>query len=162
VVAEEIRKLAESAASYAESINTTLQKNLKSIAQLKGSVSSSLELFNTVESNASETEGAFTEITRAMMELSAGAAEINKAVASLQDISIEVRSSSTEMSRGIGDVESTSDNLREISSSVVNAIQEINIGIAHISDAMLGLNDSVNNIAGEISQINEQVDTFII
>jgi len=162
VVAGEIRKLAESATQYAESINNTLLKNRQAIDDLKSSIDSSMSVFTKVEETASDTENAFSEITAAMKEMAAGAEEINKAVSSLQDISLEVRQKSGSMSRNVEEVATTSSELKEIANSVVNAIKEINVGISHISEAMTVLNDSMYSINDEIHQIGDEVNTFVI
>ena len=162
VVAEEIRKLAVSAAEYADSIKKTLQKNSAAISELKESVDSSKIEFMKMEETASDTEKAFTEISGAMNELAAGAEEINKAVSSMRDISLEVRSSSSSMNGYIQKVDEASESLRNISYDVVNSIKEINQGIANISEAMVDLNNSVNNINEEINEIGDQVNTFVI
>ncbi|MBB6481635.1 methyl-accepting chemotaxis protein [Spirochaeta isovalerica] len=162
VVAEEIRKLAESAASYAESINATLQKNSDAMKDLKQSVDSTMAVFANVEETVTDTEEAFSEITGAMKELAAGAEEINSSVAAMRDISIEVRESSGRMSSSIRKVENTSVELKDISLFVVNAVKEINIGIGQINEAMLGLNASVNSINDEIHEISDQIGVFKI
>ncbi len=162
VVAGEIRKLAESAAKYANSINITLMENIKSIENLKDSVNSSLLIFNDVETSAIDTESAFSEITNAMSELSAGTEEINRAISSLQDISSLVSKSTNNMSDNVDEIKSSSDSLKDISLVVVSAISEINQGLSHITEAMVGLNESVNNISNDINVIDKQLNIFKI
>lgn len=162
VVASEIRKLSDSASTFASTINSTLKSNINSIEMLKESVNSSLIYFADVEKSAMETESAFDEITSAMEELSLGANEINRAVSSLHGISAMVRSNTSDMNKSIVEFNYSSQGLKDISSVVVNAVTEINQGLNYINDAMSTLNNSVNSISEDISCINAQVDSFII
>lgn len=162
VVASEIRKLSDSASTFASTINTTLKSNINSIEMLKESVNSSLIYFADVEKSAVETESAFDEITSAMEELSLGANEINRAVSSLHGISAMVRSNTSDMNKSLVEFNLSSQGLKDISSIVVNAVTEINQGLNYINDAMSGLNNSVNSISQDINSINEQVASFVI
>ncbi|MBN2618209.1 MAG: methyl-accepting chemotaxis protein [Spirochaetales bacterium] len=160
VVAGEIRKLAESSAVYANSINITLTNNIKSIDALKETVNTSLSIFSDVEKKAIDTKNVFSEISGSMNELSAGANEINKAVSALRDLSNMVSDSSKGMKESVNSVEESSDGLKNISATVVNAVSEINLGLSYINQAMIGLNDSVNSISQDLKEIEEQVNIF--
>lgn len=160
VVAGEIRKLADDAAKYANSIDNTLKANMDSIEDVKSSVDSFLHVFNGIESGATETEKVFAEISGAMTELSAGVEEINHAIVSLQDISSMVNDNAKEISHTVVEVKTSSSDLKDISNMVVAAVTEINQGLSYINDAMLGLNDSVNSISSEIKDVDNKVAIF--
>ncbi|MBN2628778.1 MAG: cache domain-containing protein [Spirochaetales bacterium] len=160
VVAGEIRKLAESSAANAASIEATLKKNVDLIKQLETSTDRSSSIFNRAGDIARETDQVFTEITRAMDELSIGAGEINKAVSTLQDISAGVRDNSRNMNGRLDELNRASLSMGKVADNTVEAVEEIQQGIDQISLAMENLNGSVNHIVDNIKDVEVEMKIF--
>lgn len=157
VVAEEIRKLAEVASEQASQIASTIEGMEEKTARATESGQSADTFFSELDEAIQEVVDSFHEIVDSTAELSSGSDEINKAISSLNDISVRVKERSDEtgseittLTASIREVQALSDQVAaeiEMIRSEANASQADVVAIADISaelnDSMDRLNDQV-------------------
>lgn len=158
VVADEIRKLAESTAENAHEIAESLNKLIENIDHAASSTNESRELFHTIESGVNNFVTAFSEISESTKELSQGSSEIQKSALDLLDITSNIKTGSHEITLGANDIniaimrikemaEGSENNLRNVKerlSAIYKAVSEIsNAGEANMKN-MKVLSDRVN------------------
>jgi len=160
VVAGEIRKLAESSAANAASIESTLKKNVDLINSLEVTTDKSSSIFARAGDIARETDLVFSEITRAMDELSIGAREINNAVSALQDVSAKVRHNSLSMNARLEELNGSSQSMGQVADNTIESVEEIQQGISQITTAMDNLNRAVGGIVENIREVEGEMNGF--
>ncbi len=134
VVADEIRKLAESTASNSRIISQNLKKIVDGVQNVKTSSTKSLDFFKEIKSETSEFVNALEEIINTTEELDIGSREIVTAVTSLVNVSEEIKNGSNEM---------------KISAN------EINNAILDIRNAGLKTKENIIQISEVTGNINE-------
>jgi len=160
VVAGEIRKLAESSAANAASIESTLKKNVNLIKNLEVTTEKSSSIFTRAGDIARETDLVFSEITHAMDELSVGTGEINNAVSTLREVSAGVRHNSRSMNDRLKGLNGASLAMGNVAKNTIESVEEIQLGIAQISEAMENLNKEVGSIVQNIRNVEGEMDVF--
>ncbi|WP_455381992.1 methyl-accepting chemotaxis protein [Salinispira pacifica] len=149
VVAEEIRKLAESSSKQSRRI----KENLKRLAELvELTVSSSEETgasFGAVNDHVQFMRQLVTRFGDAMTEQGAAADAFTRALEELTDIASTVRAGSAEMKAGNREILSAVANLTSLNQEVTGAVSEIGAGMSQI-------NQSIHRIV----EINRSGDTL--
>ncbi len=100
VVADEIRRLAETSATQSKAIRNELDRVKEAIHEVVISSKSSEESFADVAEKIGETDALVQEVHQAMLEQKDGSAQILEALRSMNDVTAEVRLGSREMSVG--------------------------------------------------------------
>jgi methyl-accepting chemotaxis protein len=100
VVADEIRKLAETAAKNSRTIRTELALVQKAIEEVVQTSRTSESAFSKVSQKISETDILVKEIHQGMMEQKDGSAQVLEALRTMNEISDQVRTGSSEMRVG--------------------------------------------------------------
>lgn len=148
VVAEEIRKLAESSSENAGKINNVLKNIVQSIDDGQASGNQSKEAFQRVINEVNETANALSEISNSTHELNAGSKEILSAVDSLNVLSKQVRQGSDSINESQEHLhtflETTSKGIHSMVDDVRNIAEgnaKLEAAISHITAIVTGLND---------------------
>ena len=160
VVADEIRKLAETSAEESKSIGKEL-KNISDLVTAVVSASSEAKhAFGSVKQNIQQTDTLVREIRAAMQESEDGSKQITDALRMMNDSTVQVRTSSEEMSKGnkaiLDDVQSLQDATTKIKSSVTEMAQ----GAQQIKENGNTLGDISEAMGQTIEQIGSQIDLF--
>jgi methyl-accepting chemotaxis protein len=100
VVADEIRRLAETSGEQSKSIGEALTKLEGVIDEVVGSSRESEAAFALVAARISETDPLVREVRQAMTEQREGSSQVLEALRAMNDVTSQVRSGSAEMSRG--------------------------------------------------------------
>ncbi len=104
VVADEIRKLAESTAENAREISDSLAGLINRINQTADVTKESGDSFRKIESEVQNFVQAFAEISASTKELSEGSKEIQDSTISLLDITSNIKTGAEEMTLGANDI----------------------------------------------------------
>lgn len=160
VVAEEIRHLAETAATNSKEIGRNLKESVEAINSLSELTEAIDSQFSGIEQTAGDTVESFQEITATMSELSVGTEEINRAITSLREVSSEVNENSSSIGSEVEGVASKMSEADAAVEQVHGALEEIGTGSEEISSAMNNLNDNIQHLAGAIEEVRGMVQRF--
>jgi methyl-accepting chemotaxis protein len=140
VVADEIRRLAETSADQSKSIRADLAEVQTAIQTVVQSSQESEDSFTRVAENIGQTDGIVREVQQAMAEQREGSSQVLEALKSMKEITSQVQSGSQEMSAGNKTVLEHVERLRGATSEIVNGMEtmaaeagEINAGAQKVS-----------------------------
>ncbi|MCL2319119.1 MAG: methyl-accepting chemotaxis protein [Treponema sp.] len=130
VVADEIRKLAETASVESKKINEELKQITKTIDGIVKGAQSSAGAFNAVSARVGETENLVNEVNSAIKEQQVGAEQILEALKRMNTITAEVKAGSMAMQEGnntmLNEIGSLQNHSKDISSGMEKITREIN------------------------------------
>ncbi|MCK9170685.1 MAG: methyl-accepting chemotaxis protein [Treponema sp.] len=160
VVADEIRKLAESSSTQTRTIAKVLTTIRQSIVKITEESDIAGKQFNEIESKILAVTGLEEEIRHAMLEQNEGSREITTAVSQLNDITSEVKNGSDEMLAESLKVSEQSGTLGEINEKVSGRINEMASGILEINKAVSAINQLAVQNRDSISILKEKIGKF--
>ncbi|MBN2511160.1 MAG: hypothetical protein JXB03_12850 [Spirochaetales bacterium] len=132
VVADEIRKLAETAAVQTKKISTEIRQVQKAITDAVSTSQASEDAFSRVSGQIGETETLVQEVHHAMLEQKEGSAQVLEALQVMNELTSRVQASSREMSAGNATL------LKEIGALQIST-GDISRSIDEMSDAYEGI-----------------------
>ena len=160
VVADEIRKLAETSAEQSNNISEELTNIQQGIERVVIASSESEQSFQAVSQRINLTADLIAQIRSAMEEQQAGSQQILEALQAMNDSTTEVRGAGAEMSRGgdaiIHDVSSIQDSMNNIE----KAVSEINAGTNFVNESTKELRNISAQLNVAIKRIKDDVDLF--
>jgi methyl-accepting chemotaxis protein len=159
VVADEIRKLAESSAQQSNSISDSISELQKSIETVKVASDAASDAFESINLDVKNVTSLELEIKQAMEELNAGTSEVLTAINQINEITSEVQSGSGEIDQGakgileemIRLVESTN-LVRESMNSMVEETQRISSSIFKVFEMTSENKDNVQNVLDQVKE----------
>ena len=156
VVAEEIKKLSESATENVDAIAKALQHITASMASVRDVSRVNLGSFSAFKAEIGNFMQAFQEINGAAVEAATGTQEIVSASGSLIEISETVRSSTRTIRTGTESIEGLMTAVNDASRKIEMAVEGIGTnvksdteGIEKLAKAVLGMRDDMTRI-GEL------------
>lgn len=156
VVAEEIKKLSESATENVDAIAKALQHITASMASVRDVSRVNLDSFSAFKAEIGNFMQAFQEINGAAVEAATGTQEIVSASGSLIEISETVRSSTRTIRTGTESIEGLMTAVDDASRKIEMAVEGIGTnvksdteGIEKLAKAVLGMRDDMKRI-GEL------------
>lgn len=159
VVANEIRKLAESSSNSVKGINDLIKDVIGNIEESFNSSREVQDLFKLINDGVMDVTSGMKEITYANNELNSGGREILEALSILTNISAHVKESSAQMNLMSNSIRISMDSSKELSDNVdnnmeriVNASTKINEAMAVISKLVVNLDIASNKLSDEISR----------
>jgi methyl-accepting chemotaxis protein len=160
VVADEIRKLAESSGEQSKTISTVLKKIKDSIDKITRSTDEVLNKFEAIDLKVKTVSDQEENIRNAMEEQSTGSQQILEAIGQLNEITQMVKGGSTEMLEGSKEVIHESKNLDSVTQEIANGMNEMAAGADQINVAV----NQINFISGEnkenIERLVQEVSKF--
>ena len=162
VVADEIRKLAETSTKSSKKINDNIKEIISHIEKSSQSSDITVQAFHAVQDEVREVVQAFKEIESGVTELKTGGDQILQAITNLRDISVTVKEKADSMLSQTGEVSSSVKVLSRISMETKNASQEISNGAKEIIEATEGLSVRTNNLDQYSSILKESMEKFEI
>jgi methyl-accepting chemotaxis protein len=155
VVAEEIRKLAESSRKQSKTIVTVVKKIKSSIDKISRSSGNVLEKFEVLEGGIRTVSDQDESIRGAMEEQGAGSKQILEAIGQLNEITRQVKSGSIEMLEGSKEIISEGRNLEKATGEITGGISEMATSAGQISVVV----NEANSISGENKEI---IDNLVV
>jgi methyl-accepting chemotaxis protein len=145
VVADEIRKLAESSSEQSKTISTVLKKMKDSIDKISSSTQNVLDRFEAIDSSVRTVADQEGTIRNAMEEQGIGSKQILEGVGNINEITRQVKAGSVEMQEGAQEVIKESRNLEKITQEITLGMNEMASGAEEINSAV----NAVNDISGK-------------
>ncbi|MBN1648489.1 MAG: hypothetical protein JW874_10675 [Spirochaetales bacterium] len=144
VVADEIRKLAETSSAQSRKISTEIKAVQQAINDAVVTSRNSEEAFSLVSRNISETEVIVEEVHQAMEEQKAGSSQILQALQIMNNLTSEVQTGSKEMNDG--------------NNTVLKAVGELRITTEDIRNNIEQVSASSDQIAGGAKKVSENAE----
>lgn len=125
VVADEIRRLAETSAEQSRSITAELTMVQGAITEMVKTSEDSEKSFDQVGAKIQETDTLVREIRQAMDEQQEGSRQILEALRTMNDVTAQVRQGSSEMTNGNATLLAEMGKLRNLSSDIEESIDTV-------------------------------------
>lgn len=160
VVADEIRKLAETSAEQSNRIKKELNNIQDGISLAVSASSESEKAFQSVSARISSTGELITQIRGAMDEQQEGSQQIMIALRAMNDSTTEVHDAASEMDKGGQEILKNVAELQQSMDSINNAMTELDNGTSYVNDTVSKLKDVASSINESINDIRDEVGLF--
>lgn len=160
VVADEIRRLAETASEQSRSIGSELALVQSAIEEVVASSHNSEAAFDKVTERIASTNHLVQELNHAMLEQKEGSAQILEALKHMNEITSEVRSSSTEMTRGNDTVLTTMDELKALSLEINESMDEMSRGATAIEATARKVSNLADSTMNTMAVMDDAIGRF--
>ena len=147
VVADEIRKLAESSSQSAAAIDKMIKGIVGDIETASRESEETKESFKQIDVGIHQISNSFEEIAASNSELSTGSNEIANTMVALKDISNLLKRSADELKADSTGLNDSMEQVKRISSEVTVGMQEISEG-----------SELINKIVNELFHLAESID----
>ena len=160
VVADEIRKLAETSAEQSNKIGEELSKIQNGIQHVVEASSESEKSFQNVSSRINLTSELITQIRGAMEEQQAGSQQILEALQAMNESTSKVRDAGNEMTRSGETIKGDVTELRDSMSNINSAVSDINEGTHYVNESTENLRSTSAKLRAAIQKISDDVGLF--
>jgi methyl-accepting chemotaxis protein len=160
VVADEIRRLAETSAGQSKTIRNELAQVQKSIEEVVSSSKNSESSFARVAQLIGETDTLVKEVQQAMVEQKEGSAQVLEALKSMNEITSQVKTGSQEMSAGNKTVLSEIERLRSASAEIQSSMDEMTSGAGGIAESAKAVEGMAQGTMSTIEGMDKALDGF--
>jgi methyl-accepting chemotaxis protein len=160
VVADEIRRLAETSSGQSKAIRTELTQVQKAIEEVVATSKDSESSFARVTERIGETDALVREVQRAMVEQKEGSAQVLEALRSMNDITSQVKTGSREMSAGNATVLQEIGRLREATADIKTSMEEMAIGASGIARSAKSVSDMAEGTRNTIRAMDDAIGNF--
>jgi len=160
VVADEIRKLAESSKKESDSIGKQLVNINDRIGEMVKASDEAKESFNEILNTIDETSTLVEEISIGLTEQKEGSKQITEALNNMNENTSQVKNSSYEMNEGNKAILEEMSKLQDVTNNIKNNMNEISIDIIQIQNANKDMIETTNIINENIKNIESGVERF--
>ena len=160
VVADEIRKLAETSAEQSNKIGEELSKIQNGIEHVVSASSESEKSFQSVSTRINLTSELITQIRGAMEEQQAGSQQILEALQAMNESTTKVRDAGNEMTRSGETIKGDVTELRSSMSNISSAVSDINEGTHYVNESTGNLRTISTKLRAAIQKISDDVGLF--
>jgi methyl-accepting chemotaxis protein len=162
VVADEIRKLAESTATNAGEISKALKRVAGAIERTINHSHSASDFFTGILESSRAVEQGMDESLGGLREVSAGSMQITEALTALRETSQSVEVSGREIEKRLSDISSSSMEVLRVSQEDVNSVREIATGLRQVSTAIASLAELSNQSAKTVQNMEDHLSNVIL
>ncbi len=160
VVADEIRKLAETSSEQSNSISRELTGIQNGISQVVAASSESEKSFQAVSERINQTGTLMAQIRNAMEEQQIGSQQILQTLQTMNDSTSQVRGAASEMSQGSAAIMNDVSSIQSSMSNIEAAVGEINEGTGYVTETTDKLKGISSSLTDAIGRIRKDVDLF--
>jgi len=162
VVADEIRKLAETSSVNSKQINQSIQEIVALVESATESGGKTTEAFGSISRGIRETLDSLGEISTGMSELKAGGGQILSSVDRIRESSDKLNKQSGVMLQETERVNKAAAGLTQISAESRVAMDEMAIGAQEVLDSSLSLNDQAAELDETSKGLQDSINRFKI
>ncbi|HUX37211.1 MAG TPA: methyl-accepting chemotaxis protein [Rectinemataceae bacterium] len=162
VVADEIRKLAETSSEQSKQINANLRSVVRSIEAIERDNRRTIEAFTLSDGTVREITRVIAELHGFIADLGKAARQVKDSMRAMEEINGMVYQGSSEMRGGNGEILQATGLLRTVSHDVLEAVGEIGAQTRLIAEASAGLlksNEGTDAVIGTIRGLVSAVKT---
>lgn len=160
VVADEIRKLAETSSSQSKNINEELKNISNLILEVVDLSKESTEAFGGIVTQLSTTDQLMNQIESAMNEQEQASHQILEALSDMRNQSIQVNEKSGELKEGVSNVTRDMTSVTQISETILGSMDEMAAGSKQISSAAESVSELARKTQDNISIMNDILKQF--
>ncbi len=154
VVADEIRKLAESSSQSAGTIGQSLKTLTEAIAKTDQRVSASGKAFDLVQTGVEQVALAMAEIGSSTHEMNAGTKEILQSTTELQSATQGVDGSVRQVTQAYQQILSDLKQISRVIEEVASGMDEIGAGASDIRKAVTGITELASDLKEQTSKLH--------
>jgi methyl-accepting chemotaxis protein len=162
VIAEEIKKLAESTSENSKSISAVLEGTVQKMRDASSSGLEMKDAFVDIEDDVVEVAKAFDEILNSAVELSTGGEEILRATSELSKGQESIREGALEITNSAGAVSSSIAKVKSISGEVADSMGEIEETVTSITQVIINVADASEKLQEVVAKLNAEMARFKI
>jgi methyl-accepting chemotaxis protein len=162
VVADEIRKLAENAATQSRAIRQDIGEVRGTIDGMVASTDRLGQAFGKVEANIEETGKLVSEVRSAMSEQDQGSKQLLGLIQNLNSITVQVRDGSAEMAKGNETLLAGTTELRVAADGMRKDIESISAAVAELDESAKGTARSADGAGQAVAAMDAAVGSFKI
>jgi len=160
VVADEIRKLAETSAEQSKSISTEIGLVQEAIDGVVSTSKKSETSYSRVVELISETSSLVKEVEQAMIEQKSGSMEILEALKSMNMITQQVQGDSRQMNAGSSTVLAAIGRLRDTSVQIIDSMAKMRAATDNINRNSTRINELADETSAAIKMMDGSVGSF--
>ena len=160
VVADEIRKLAETSSMQSRNINNELKEigiSIKDVVDLSNEARSA---FTAIVNQLNTTDQIMGQIDNAMTEQSAASTQILEALADMKDQTASVNEKSVNLRRGIENVQNNMSVVSQVSDVILGSMDEMAAGSQQISSASQNVSELAQSTRDNIVVMDSLLKQF--
>lgn len=157
VVADEIRKLAETSSAQSKNINAELKEITVSIQNIVSLSNEARNSYDSIVTQLNSTDSIMEQINNAMAEQSAASTQILEALADMKDQSASVNDKSVNLQKGIENVQNNMNVVTQVSDVILGSMDEMSAGSQEISTS----SQNVSNLAQQTRDNIELMDNLL-
>ena len=162
VVAEEIRKLAESTTEKVQVIGDTLHRVTNNIEMASVASNESADSFEIINKDVNSFVSTLDEIQENIGELSDGSQNVLSSTNKVSELSNSLNSDSKYMKENADSIENAMKNLENISTEIVNGFKEINVGTKEVLNNFNDISQVSKNNSSQINHLYSLLHKFKI
>jgi methyl-accepting chemotaxis protein len=160
VVADEIRKLAETSAIQSHNINTELKNIGVSISDVVSLSNDARHAFDSIVSQLNTTDQIMGQIDNAMSEQSAASTQILEALADMKGQTASVNEKSVGLRKGIENVRNNMNVVTQVSDVILGSMDEMAAGSQQIHSASQTVSDLAQSTQNNINVMDSLLKQF--
>ena len=160
VVADEIRKLAETSAAQSKNIFNELKEISRSIDDVVGLSQDAQTSFESIVNQLNVTDSIMGQIDNAMSEQSAASTQILEALADMKGQSVSVNEKSVNLRKGIEDVQNNMTVVSQVSDLILGSMDEMAAGSQQINTSSQSVSELAQNTRENIQVMDSLLRQF--
>ena len=160
VVADEIRKLAETSAAQSKNIYSELKEISGSIDDVVGLSQEAQNSFDAIVNQLNVTDSIMSQIDNAMTEQSAASTQILDALSDMKGQSASVNEKSVNLRKGIEDVQNNMTVVSQVSDLILGSMDEMAAGSQQISTSSQSVSELAKNTRDNIQMMDSLLRQF--
>lgn len=160
VVANEIRKLAETSSQQSKNINTELKQISSSIKDVVSLSKDSQTAFGEIVTHLNSTDTIIKEIDNAMNEQENASRQIFSALGDMRNQASGVNGKFKDVNNGIVEVSNEMEAVQHVSSTILGSMDEMAAGARQISSAAQNVSDLAQSTKENISAMDRLLGQF--
>ena len=160
IVADEIRKLSETASESSRGISQTIAEVTTRIQEAAGTRGATAAAFDAISRRIVEVSRSVTEIHSNVAEMEGGGKQVLDAMTELRERSAEVADRSREFDAATAGLTEGIESFLRLSSEVVANIGEISGGIGYIGESVRGIAGASEGVAAAGERLETEIGRF--